>query len=239
MKSKIKTNLGRLKRFGSKFSLFKGQKGQDKWVIFNVMPFKRGGFFLDLAASDGITHNNTYVLEKLFGWTGICIEPNPQFFQKLRSTRKCIVDSSVISNKNEKVQFRIDNGMLGGIIDDDTDNNFRIRGEQLVTAETIILDALPLNELLDRYHAPVTIDYFSLDVEGSEERIISSIDFQKYHFLCLTIERPTPKVNKILFENGYLFVKNYKYDSFYVHSSLSNMKLLKFQPFEQIPPKTW
>lgn len=239
MKTKIKANLGSLKRFSSRFSLFKGQKGQDKWVIFNVLPLKRNGYFLDLAAADGRTHNNTYALEKLFGWTGICVEPNPQFFQKLKNTRNCIVDSSVISDRNETVKFRIDNGMLGGIIDDDTDNNFRIRGEQLVTAETITLDALPLNELLDRYNAPANIDYFSLDVEGSEERIIRSIDFQKYHFLCLTIERPTPKVNKILFENGYLFVKNYKYDSFYVHASLSNNKMLRFQPFEQIPPKNW
>ncbi len=239
MKTKIRTNFGRLKRFSTKFRLFKGQKGQDKWVIFSILSFKRNGFFLDLAAADGITHSNTYALEKLFGWTGICIEPNPKFFQRLRSTRNCIVDSSVISDKNETVIFRIDNGLLGGIIDDDTDNNFRTRGEQLVTAETITLDALPLNELLDHYNAPAMIDYFSLDVEGSEERVISSIDFQKYNFLCLTIERPTPKVNKILFENGYLFVKNHKYDSFYIHSSLSKKQMLKLQPFEQVPPKNW
>jgi hypothetical protein len=128
---------------------------------------------------------------------------------------------------------------LGGIIGDDTDNNYKIRGEQLLSAETITLDALPLNELLDRYNAPAKIDYFSLDVEGSEERVISSIDFEKYQFSCLTIERPTPKVNKILFENGYLFMKNHKYDSFYIHSSVASNRKLKFQPFEQIPPKDW
>jgi FkbM family methyltransferase len=208
-------------------------------VIFRALPFKKNGFFLDLAAADGVTHSNTYALEKLFGWTGICIEPNPRFFQKLQKTRNCIVDRSVISSKNEKVEFRVDNGLLGGIIDDDTDNNFRLRAEQLSNAEKITLDALPLSEILDRYKAPAQIDYFSLDVEGSEERIISSIDFEKYTFLCITIERPTPEVNKILLENGYLFVKNHKYDSFYVHSSLASNKKLRFQSFEQIPPKNW
>jgi FkbM family methyltransferase len=239
MKIITRTNLSRLKRLINPFRLFKGQKSQDKWVIFHVLPFKRNGFFLDLAASDGITDSNTYTLEKLFGWTGICIEPNPKLFQKLSITRNCILDSSVISDKREKVVFRIDNGPLGGIIDDDTDNNYKIRGEQLLSAETITLDALPLNELLDRYNAPAIIDYFSLDVEGSEERVIRSIDFEKYQFLCLTIERPTPKVNKILFENGYRFMKNHKYDSFYIHSSLASNKKLKFQTFEQIPPKDW
>ena len=239
MKRKIKTNTGKLKRLTSTFRLFKSQKSQDKWVIFRVLPFKRNGFFLDLTAADGITHSNTFALENLFGWSGICIEPNPKFYKKLSSTRNCILDSSVISDTNEKVVFRIDNGLLGGIIDDDTDNNYRTRAEQLAIAETITLNALPLNALLDRYHAPAQIENFSLDVEGSEERIIRSIDFEKYQFLCLTIERPTPRVNKILFDNRYIFVKNHRYDSFYIHPSLSNNKKLKFQPFEQIPPKDW
>ena len=160
----------------SQFRLFKSQKGQDKWVVFSVLPLRRKGFFLDLGAADGKTHSNTYALEKVFGWKGICIEPNPTFFQKLKTTRSCIVDQSVISKKREKVVFRIDNGLLGGIVDNDTDNNVIIRGDQLLNAETITLDAITLNELLDRYNAPTTIDYFSLDIEGSEERVISSID---------------------------------------------------------------
>ena len=77
---------------------------------------QRKGFFLDLAAADGITSSNTHILEKLFGWDGICIEPNPTFLQKLKKTRNCIIDGSVISDKREKVSFRIDNGQLGGIV---------------------------------------------------------------------------------------------------------------------------
>ena len=59
-------------------AIFKGQKGQDRWVILEALPWLRRGFFLDLAAADGLTHSNTHVLEKWFGWRGICIEP--QFF---------------------------------------------------------------------------------------------------------------------------------------------------------------
>ena len=53
---------------------FKSQKGQDRWVIFKALPLKRKGYFLDLAAADGITHSNTYALEKLFGWSGLFIK---------------------------------------------------------------------------------------------------------------------------------------------------------------------
>ncbi len=218
---------------------FTGGKGQDKWVIFTALPFKRKGFFLDLGAADGITNSNTYILEKLFRWNGICIEPNPIFSQRLKKTRNCIIDCSVISDRHEKVRFRIDNKQLGGIVAEDTDNSMKVRGEQLLNAEIIILDAVTLTELLDRYNTPKIIDYFSLDVEGSEERVIRGFDFDRYRFECLTIERPTPKVNEILFENGYVFVKNYWNDSFYVHSSLTVKRKIRCQPFEQLPAKGW
>ena len=236
MHRKIKNNIRTKWR---KINPFKGQKGQDKWVIFTVLPFKRKGFFLDLAAADGITHSNSYVLEKLFGWEGICIEPNPVFLKKLRGNRACTIDGSVVSNKHEKVTFRIDNGQLGGIVAEDTDNSHGVRSDELESAETTTFDALLLNDILEQYSAPNIIDYFSLDVEGSEERIISSIDFKKYRFKCITIERPTPKVNEILFDNNYIFVKNHKNDSFYIHSSLKGSLRIECQQFEQVPKKDW
>jgi len=220
-------------------AIFKGQKGQDRWVILEVLPWKRRGFFLDLAAADGLTHSNTHVLEKWFGWSGICIEPNPRFFAELKGRRRCSLDNSVISDQRERLHFRIDNGQLGGVVADDTDNNTRVRGEQLSRADIVELQAWPLNEILDRHNAPRMIDYFSLDVEGCEERIVSTLDFRKYQFRCLTIERPTPRVNEILFENGYVFVKNDSFDSFYVHPSVLETRPILCQPFEQVPPKDW
>ena len=208
-------------------------------MIFTVFPYKRRGFFLDLAAADGITNSNSYVLEKLFGWNGICVEPNPGFLEKLKKDRSCIIDGSVVSNQREQVTFRIDNGQLGGIVADDTDNSLEVRGEQLESAETKTYDAVLLTDILERHSAPEFIDYFSLDVEGSEERVISSIDFDKYRFGCLTIERPTPRVNEILFENGYKFVKNHENDTYYIHSSLLSDRNIDCEEFEQIPKKDW
>ena len=218
---------------------FKGQKGQDKWVIFEILPFRFGGYFIDLAAADGVTHSNTYVLEKVFRWKGVCIEPNPYFIEKIRACRHCQIEETVISDTIEEIEFRIDNGQLGGIIAEDTDNNPNVREEQLKTAEIIRLRTETLNEVLDRINAPRIIDYFSLDVEGSEERVIKAIDFDRYQFQCLTIERPTPVVNQILFENSYIFVKNHRYDSFYIHPDILKKHKIKTETFEQVPAKDW
>ena len=218
---------------------FKSQKKQDRWVIFNILPLKRGGFFVDLAAANGITHNNSYALEKLFNWSGICIEPNPVFYEMLKKNRKCMVDDSVVNDKSEDVDFRIDNGQLGGIIAEDTDNNPSVRGEELPNANIISRRTVQLESVLDHYKAPEVIDYLSLDVEGSEERVLRKFDFSKYTFLCITIERPTPKLNEILLNNGYLFVKVYQNDTFYIHSSLQKKRKIQCDPFQQVPPKEW
>jgi len=218
---------------------FKGQKHQDKWVLFHVLPLMKNGYFLDLAAADGITHSNTYVLEKHFGWGGLCIEPNPIFYRKLLENRGCLADPTVISDKREVLEFRIDNGQLGGIVAEDTDNNVCTRGEQLSKATIVRLQAKTINEILAENKAPEMIDYFSLDVEGSEERVISTLDFNSYQFKCITIERPTKKVNEILFDNGYVFVRNIHFDSFYVHPLVLKETNIVCEKFEQVPSKNW
>lgn len=49
------------------------QYGQDE-VVIDILGHKRGGFFLDLAANDAMHLSNTYSLETMFDWGGLCIE---------------------------------------------------------------------------------------------------------------------------------------------------------------------
>lgn len=201
-------------------------KMQDKWVIETIFNYKKNGYFVDLAATDGIEINNTLLLEQHLGWKGICIEPNTNFYEQLKKNRKCHVTNMVIDKENDlDIEFRIDNGMLGGIVSEDTDNSYRIRSAQLKTATILKLKTKTLDFILDYYKAPKIIDYLSLDVEGSEERILSNFPFNKYTFLTMTIERPTPKLEKVLFDNDYVFVRKSiprRTDSFYVHKSIPN-----------------
>jgi hypothetical protein len=222
---------------------FISQKGQDEWVIKEIFNYKKNGFFVDLAASDGKKINNTYLLEKELNWNGICIEPNPFFFEKLKINRKCYLSNEVIDSENGKeVEFRIDNKELGGIVDSDTDNNPDTRGEQLILATIIKRYTKTLDYTLDHFNAPKIIDYLSLDIEGAEERALVNFPFDKYTFLSLTIERPTENLEKILFSNGYIFLmksKKMKFDSFYVHKSISNLKEMKIEEYFPTEKKKW
>ena len=80
---------------------FIGQKGQDEWVIDTIFNYKTGGYFVDLVATDGVAINNTLLLESELNWDGICIEPNPKYYDKLKKNRNCNVTDVVV----DKVPF--------------------------------------------------------------------------------------------------------------------------------------
>ena len=164
------------------------QKAQDFWVA-SILGEKQDGFFLDLAAADGRTHSNTFYFEKVFNWRGILIEPNPTFFTQLEQNRTGTCINEVVSNACHSLEFRYDNGQRGGIVASDTDNSPAARGDELPAATIEQRMARPLTDILDELEAPDYIDYFSLDVEGAEERVIAPFDFKKYRFGLLTIER--------------------------------------------------
>lgn len=229
---------------------FIGQKNQDEWVIKDIFNYKRDGYFIDLAAGDGVTINNTYLLEKELNWKGICIEPHPRAIQKLRNNRDCIIVDQCIDYRKHKVEFRTDNWLGSGIIDDDTDNNERLRGEAIEIARSNYcvreMQTITLEEVLEYHQAPKVIDYLSFDVEGCETRIMRHFPFHRYTFLSMTIERPSVELNEKLFQNGYIFIRNsdsmsnkYAFDSFYVHKSIPNLQEIEKMPFVQIPKKDW
>ena len=225
---------------------FISQKNQDEWVIRDIFNYKKDGYFIDLAATDGKKINNTYLLEKKLNWKGICIEPNEVYHNELNKNRNCIISYDVIDDYNDKkVKFRIDNGELGGIVDDNTDNNYKYRSKELKKAKIVEKNTATLESILDKYNSPKIIDYLSLDVEGAETRILERFPFDKYTFLTLTIERPTLKLEKLLFQNGYVFVKKSKkngkdtFDSFYVHKSIPNYDNIKKEKYSPTPRKDW
>src|SRR5947207_13570279 len=77
---------------------FYSQVGQDRFLLENFFRGKRGGVFLDIGAYDGETLSNTLFFEKTMGWTGLCVEPLPAAFAKLRATRKAVCENISVAD---------------------------------------------------------------------------------------------------------------------------------------------
>jgi FkbM family methyltransferase len=175
---------------------------QDLWVM-SQLEGKRNGYFVEVGASDGVGASNTLLMEKHYGWAGICIEPNTDFYEKLVKNRKCICDSSCIAGERKRVNFRVA-GYYSGI-EEELKEWHRSEWDG---GKTISRVCKLLSDVLDQYGAPSTIDYISIDIEGGEEKVIETFPFDRYQVLTMTIERSDASLDEIVRSKGFEIVKN-------------------------------
>lgn len=194
------------------------QARQDE-IVSALLRRKRNGYFIDLAANDAVKISNTYALETIYDWNGLCIEPNPMYWAGL-SYRKCHVVGAVIGASNmQEIQFKYPNrsGPKGGIVGKEFDNKQASKFGEDRPRYTVTL-----RDVFERFGTPKLIDYLSLDVEGAEEFIMQSFPFGEYRFTILTVERPSDTLKTLLESNGYMFLKLLKRNSgetIWVHRS--------------------
>jgi len=192
-----------------------GQAGQDFWVYGEVFNKLKGGFFVEVGSNDGITINNTFLLESKFQWNGICIEAIPEVFKKLVNNRRVLCINACINDTTGNVLFH-KNGLDGAIIFD-TSN---ISESDLNENEYLKLRTITLERLFIENKLPSVVDYISMDIEGAEWHAFKDFPFDKYLFKCMTIERPNDELRKLLKKNGYVIIKEIPgLDVFYIHES--------------------
>ena len=173
------------------------QIGQEFFVL-GVLNLKKDGFFVEFGATNGKSLSNTYILEKEFGWSGICAEPALNWREELKNNRKCHIDfRCVYSSSGKRINFKQTQlpelSTIADFEDTDLHSLNRKKGEyyEVITVTLV--------ELLDTYNAPAEIDYISIDTEGSELEILKEFDFIKYKVRVFTIEHNfTPNREEIL-----------------------------------------
>jgi len=181
---------------------YKSQVGQDEWII-KMTNGKRNGYFLDIGASDGVFLSNTYILEKDYGWNGICVESDDDVYEKLISTRNCKCIKTAIYSENTTVPFVQEpyKGIKSCI--------------QIPSGEIVkMVDAITLDKLMADNNVPAYIDYISLDIEGADYEALRGFPFDKYRVGYWTIENNAymdggalkDKIRKIMAEHGYKVV---------------------------------
>lgn len=74
------------------------QAGQDLFVL-SLLDGKRNGVFLDLGCNQPILINNTYLLENRFGWTGLSVDIEEQYFDMyaFRSSKTLAADCTKLN----------------------------------------------------------------------------------------------------------------------------------------------
>jgi len=192
---------------------------QDLWVL-KALGNKRGGYFVEAGAADGKTLSNTFLLENTFGWEGICVEPGPKTFSKLKALRKChCLNLCLWSSDDQDLRYVVD-PLLGGV---DSHLSAKHRKElHSKNAPKIPCKSATLGKILRDLQAPRMVDYLSLDTEGSELEILGAFDFNEYGFRVATIEHQAdPAIRtelvRLMTGNGYRHVGDRAWEGFFVN----------------------
>jgi FkbM family methyltransferase len=159
---------------------------QDLLVLF-LLDEKRDGFFVEFGAADGVKLSNTFLLENRYGWRGIVAEPARRWHQDLTRNRTCLVDHRCVWSKSgEKLQFNEAAEAEFSTIDtlSGSDHHAKLRQH----GKRYAVETTSLSDLLQVHNAPVSIDYLSIDTEGSEFAILESFFPSQHEIRIITVE---------------------------------------------------
>ena len=195
-------------------------QNNEEEVILNYFQEKKG-HFLDLGANDGITLSNTHQLA-LNGWSGVCVEPAPTAFNKLKNLYK---DNSSIEclevavgekngimtlyDSNEHLG-KGDTSLLSTLIPSEID---RWKGTQKFNPiEVKVINVEKLMETVKNNN----FDFISIDCEGVDYEILKNIDFNKIDCKLVCVETNSKEVDKFI---NYLTKYNFKI----IHQNSENL----------------
>jgi len=200
------------------------QAGQDLFALA-YYPKRRGGFFVEFGAADGKKFSNTYMLEKDFAWTGILAEPVKEFHEMLHRQRTCAISKNAVwANSTDSLTINVCKNMLFSSIAGATQSSVDPENSRVVSSYAV--PCISLNDLLEANGAPAIIDYLSIDVEGSELRVLEAFDFSRYLIRVITVEHnystDRKAINELLSKQGFRQKLAWlsRWDDWYVHSTV-------------------
>ena len=138
----------------------------------------KNGFFIEAGAHDFETNSDTLYYELEHGWTGLLVEAHPLSYQlgseknrRVRSVRTCLSTSGGVETMNFD---------LSGSVRNETTREAMAGLVKEANKDTIQMQCFPLYTLLLALGNP-TVHYFSLDIEGAEFPVLTSIPWDKVH----------------------------------------------------------
>jgi len=179
-----------------------------------------GGFFVDIGAFDGRCCSNSVVFEEGYGWSGICVEPNPETFETLVKHRPLARNFNIgAGNENGSLDFW-KCGMLSGFEKYCSNEHKQRIIREVGGPDNINIINIPVRNttefLLEQ--GVQKIDYLSIDAEGGDLEIIRSIDFNLFDIKLISIEadHSFEEIKNILQQNGFQYVTKCCADNFFI-----------------------
>ena len=186
------------------------QNGEDL-ILNRLFENKEKGFFIDVGAHHPIRFSNTYLFYKK-GWSGINIDAMPGSMTKFNKIRpKDINIECGVGLKNDQQTFYQFNETALNTFSKKEALSKNKDGYKIIKSNFLQVESL--ENLLDKYMPRNTkIDFLNIDVEGKDEEVLISNNWEKYkpNYILVEILRekyianPNSSIKKFLKSIGYI-----------------------------------
>ena len=186
------------------------QNGEDL-ILNRLLENKEKGFFIDVGAHHPIRFSNTYLFYKK-GWSGINIDAMPGSMTKFNKIRpKDINIECGVGLKNDQLTFYQFNESALNTFSKKEALSKNKDGYKIIKSNFLKVESL--ENLLDKYMPRNTkIDFLNIDVEGKDEEVLISNNWEKYkpNYILVEILRekyianPNSSIKKFLKSIGYI-----------------------------------
>jgi len=197
------------------------QYGEDVLLYTLFAPALRG-YYIDVGAHHPWRLSNTYKLY-LRGWSGITIEPNPdaaRLFAR-RRPRDLHLTCGIARERAELTFYKFADSKLNSF-----DSEQANRMEQKIV-ERIRVACLPLQDIVDQHRPDRAIDLLSVDCEGLDLDVLSSLDWARIRPTAVIVEDfeqfvrnkdgiSLSPIRSFLTERGYALVSQAVFSFIYV-----------------------
>ena len=186
------------------------------------------GFYVDVGAASPSTASVTRHFYEL-GWSGINIEPLPEYVSELRLARpRDWTIEAVAGASPGQSSFHV--------VESDQDlSTFDPRRVEQMRAEGIrtnerLIEMVTLNDVLEQAQ-PMAIDFLKIDAEGTEREVLLGIDLRMWRPRVLLIEATFPNSQipshgeweDLVLKEGYLFASFDGINRFYAAEEESSL----------------
>ena len=150
------------------------------------------GFFLEVGGFDGFTASNTWGLATR-GWTGVYVEPIPEFAGLCRENHAAnpnisVLERAIDSVDGDNIEFKISGALTTA--NETLFQEYRQQpwAQQALTGKRAAAVGITLDSFLREQDFAVPLDLLVVDVEGMEERVFAGFALEEWMPTALIVE---------------------------------------------------
>jgi FkbM family methyltransferase len=179
-------------------------------VFSVVLKQHRAGTYLDIGAAHPIEHSNTYLFYER-GWSGICVEPNPEFHALYRRYRPRdeALNIGISPDATGPLRYhRFKTDLINGFFGQDMVDRHISSGEIYLGHSNV--PCLNIGDFL-RTQINRPIDFLNIDVETLDARILGAWDWEACRPAVICAEIHTTDIPAMLKSDVATVLTNARY----------------------------